>query len=261
MTPKFTSSLLRGPTIRHGFFSRKGGCSTGIYASANCGPGSDDQPENVRNNRRAILTDLSPDAHSPNVHRLCGLYQTHSNRVHYLASPWDEDSLPRGDALVTRQKNIALGILTADCAPVLFADPSNGVIGAAHAGWKGALTGIVENTLQMMYQHGAELNQISAVVGPCISQGNYEVGPEFRKKFTDQTQAHRKYFINSPRQDHYLFDLKGFLRDRLETAGLKNMAILDHDTYNDEEHFFSYRRTTHRGEKDYGRQISTIMLL
>lgn len=229
------SPLLQNSNIRHGFFTR----------SDDCSPAKPD-------NRQTILAKLSsPDA------RLCGLSQIHSNIVHYLDRPWDDDAMPRGDAIVSRQKNIALGIITADCAPVLFADPQNGVIAAAHAGWKGALTGILENTIQMMCRQGAEISAITAVIGPCIAQENYEVGPEFHEKFPDP----QHFFINSIKENHYLFDLKKFSLSRLRKAGLSNITCLPHDTYSDEDIFFSYRRSTHRDEKDSGRQISAIMLL
>lgn len=245
------SSLLQKSNIRHGFFTRKSGCSSGIYASLNCGAGSNDQWQNIQKNRQAILSKLSPQAIS-----LCGLYQTHSNIVHYMETPWD-DTPPKGDAIVTRQKNVALGILTADCAPVLFADPENEIIGAAHAGWKGAIAGILENTVRMMCRKGANLSQIRAAVGPCIAQENYEVGPEFMAKFAN----HPHFFTDSPEKGHYLFDLRGFVLDRLAISGLDKVTALAHDTYDDEDNFFSYRRATHRGEKDYGRQISAIVLL
>ncbi len=246
------SPILTNLKIRHGFFTRNGGCSSGIYASLNCGPGSDDIPENIRKNRQTILSALDPKAT-----RLCGLHQVHSNIVHYLEKLWDDDELPKGDAVVSRQRNIALGILTADCAPVLFADPENGVIAAAHAGWKGALAGIIEHTVRVMCQKGAELSQIIAVVGPCITQENYEVGPEFVENFSD----HQRFFINSFNKNHYLFDLKGFILSQLKMTGLEKITALANDTYGDEDNFFSYRRSTHRNEKDYGRQISAIMLL
>ncbi len=243
--------LLQHSNIRHGFFTRKGGCSSGIYTSLNCGPGSDDNPENVKKNRHTILAELGSQGAT-----LCGLHQIHSNIVHYMDTPW-VDELPKGDAVVTRQKNIALGILTADCAPVLFADPENGVIGAAHAGWKGALTGILENTIQIMCQKGAKIPNIIATIGPCIAQKNYEVGPEFLEKFAE----HQHFFIKSTKKDHYLFDLKGFVTYRLEESGLDKITALPQDTYSDEDILFSYRRATHQGEKDYGRQISTIMIV
>lgn len=256
MIAPLTSPLLQSPDIRHGFFTRKDGHSSGLYASLNCGPGSDDSPDDVTKNRQAVLSSLDPRAL-----KLCGLYQIHSNIVHYLDVPWQQNSLPKGDAIVTRQKNIALGILTADCAPVLFSDPENGIIGAAHAGWKGALTGILENTVHMMCQQGAEISNIAVAIGPCIAQENYEVGAEFLKHFTDQNPDHQRFFRDSPNKNHYLFDLKGFSLHRLIDAGLDKITSLPHDTYADEEAFFSYRRATHRHEKDYGRQISAIMLL
>ncbi|PCI47624.1 MAG: polyphenol oxidase [Alphaproteobacteria bacterium] len=247
-----SSPLLLNSNIRHGFFTRVGGCSSGLYESLNCGPGSKDKPENIKKNRQAVLSELTP-----HTARLCGLYQIHSNIVHYLATPWKKEDIPRGDAIVTRQKNIALGILAADCAPVLFADPENGIIGAAHAGWKGAHAGILENTVRMMCQQGADIANITAIVGPSIVQKNYEVGPEFLEKFTD----HRHFFMNSPRKNHYLFDLKGFVLDRLAELELGKISALPYDTYGDKNNFFSYRRATHHHEKDYGRQISAIMLL
>ncbi|MBL4801758.1 MAG: peptidoglycan editing factor PgeF [Emcibacter sp.] len=254
--PSLTCPNLLSPNIRHGFFTRKGGHSSGLYSSMNCGPGSDDNPHLVLKNRQRILLELAPQAD-----QLCGLYQIHSNIVHFLEEPWTGDNLPKGDAMVTRQKHIALGILTADCAPVLFADPKNGVIGAAHAGWKGALTGILKNTLRMMCHNGAEISSITATVGPCIAQENYEVGPEFLTSFKNQQADHRQFFQDSPNKDHYLFDLKAFCMDRLTRYGLKNITCLPHDTYARKDLFFSYRRATHHHEKDYGRQISTIMLL
>ncbi|NOZ65548.1 MAG: peptidoglycan editing factor PgeF [Alphaproteobacteria bacterium] len=249
---KTTVPLLDAPNIRHGFFSRKGGCSSGIYASLNCGPGSDDKAENIAKNRRVVLSALDPKAV-----QICGLYQIHSNIVHFLDKPWGPDNLPKGDAIVTRQKNIALGILTADCAPVLFSDPENGIIGAAHAGWKGALNGVLENTIQMMCDKGAKRANIRAAIGPAIVQKNYEVGPEFKEAFKEQPS----FFRDSHRKDHYLFDLKGFVLNQLEKSGLSRIVALDHDTYDNPNDYFSYRRTTHAGETDYGRQISAIMIL
>lgn len=251
-----TSLSLDHGKIRHGFFTRRGGCSSGLYHSLNCGPGNDDHPENVQKNRQTILAMLDPHAE-----KICGLYQIHSNVVHFLDQPWEGGKLLKGDGMVTRQKNIVLGILTADCAPVLLADPENGVIGAAHAGWQGALTGIVENTVQMMCDNGAENSNIVAAIGPCIAQQNYEVGPEFLKNFTDLESDHQRFFTNSPKENHHLFDLRGFVLDRLEKAGIQNISVNPHDTYALEDDFFSYRRSTHRGEVDYGRQISAIMLV
>jgi len=255
MVPYKSALLSDIDHINHGFFSRKGGCSTGIYESLNCGPGSDDNPDNVTYNRQIIRAKIgSKDTD------LCGLHQIHSNIVHYLGSDSDLDILPKGDALVTKQKNVALSILTADCAPVLLADPINNVIGAAHAGWKGALTGILENTIAMMCHHGAALENIRAAIGPCIAQKNYEVGPEFLENFIDQNAEYKSYFINSPKEGHHLFNLRGFTEKRLKETGITHIDILPFDTYANKDDFFSYRRTTHRSEEDYGRQISVITI-
>jgi len=240
--------------IRHGFFTRQGGCSTGLYKSLNCGPGSDDKPENVERNRQNICASLGAE----NV-RLCGLYQIHSNIVHYLDNINSDYILPKGDALVTKQRNTALGILTADCAPILLADPVNNIIGAAHAGWKGALTGILENTVKVMCDNGAILQNIRAAIGPCIAQENYEVGPEFLKNFIDQKAEYKSFFINSQKDGHHLFNLKGFAEKKLKEMGIMSLDILPFDTYANADNFFSYRRTTHHNEQDYGRQLSVIM--
>lgn len=250
------SPLLQHPTISHGFFTRKGGCSTGIYGTLNCGPGSQDKPENVKKNRQLILSSLAP-----NIQRLCGLYQIHSNIVYDLINPHDITDQPKADAIVTTQKNIALGILTADCAPVLFADAENNVIAAAHAGWQGALSGIIENTVNIMCNKGANRSRIYATIGPAIAQENYEVGPEFFDKFIYNDKAYYVFFMPSPKEGHFLFDLKAFVLHQLKKAGVKSALALPHDTYSNAEEFFSYRRTTHRKEQDYGRQISAIVIL
>lgn len=251
-----TSSLLQSPTVNHGFFTRKNGHSSGIYAALNCGSGSKDVPEHIAANRQSALATMGGDAAN-----LCGLYQIHSNIVHFLDAPWQNDNPPKGDGLVTRQKNLALGILTADCAPVLFTDPQNGVIGAAHAGWQGAVTGIIENTIDVMCNNGAERQNIIAAVGPCIAQQSYEVGGEFLTRFVNEDPKYEKFFAQSPNEGRYLFNLKLFTAHRLENAGIKKTDVFSEDTYADDEHFFSYRRSTHKDEKDYGRQISIIMLL
>ncbi len=254
--PYLTSSLLTAlPHIRHGFFTREGGCSTGLYASLNCGPGSDDDPKNVTENRRRALSSLDPAADD-----LCGLFQIHSDKAHLLERPWSARDLPRGDAAVTCGQNIALGILTADCAPVLFADRRRGVIGAAHAGWQGALNGIIQNTIRLMCQQGTERADIVAAVGPCIAPENYQVGPEFRARFVTTDPAYRQFFINDIKKEKYLFDLKGFVSTQLTEAGIDAIDVSPQDTYSDTESFFSYRRSIHREEADYGRQISMIML-
>lgn len=254
MTP-YRSPNLNHHSLKHGFFTRLGGQSTGLYRSLNCGIGSDDNPVHVSANRHAVLQHLAPSGGT-----LCGLSQIHSNKVHLLEAPWNTNHSPKGDGMVTRQKNIILGILTADCAPVLFADPEAGVIGAAHAGWQGALSGIIENILNLMQEQGARLPAIKAAVGPCIGQDNYEVGPEFRQEFLSHDIKYQRYFMPSSQDGHHLFDLKSFTQDRLLAAGLSDIILMPQDTYAIKDEFFSYRRTTHAGELDYGRQMSCIML-
>ncbi len=249
-------ALMKSENIRHGFFGRRGGYSPGIYQSLNCGTGSDDQPENIKKNRQAVLSNLGSESG-----KLYGLYQIHSNIVHYLEKAPDDNIVLRGDAMVTGRKNMALGILTADCVPVLLADPVNKIIAAAHGGWKGVLSGILENTVQTMCDRGAKRNNIIAVTGPCIAQENYEVGPEFHANFIRQNNHYQRFFTNSPKPGHHYFDLKEFSHHRLKNCGIENTTILPHDTYAGKTDFFSYRRATHRGEADYGRQISVIMLL
>ncbi|WP_321392956.1 peptidoglycan editing factor PgeF [Emcibacter sp.] len=257
MTAKYlTSSLLDGLSgIRHGFFTRCGGCSEGLYESLNCGIGSRDRREHALENRRASMLALGAgDAD------LCGVYQIHSADVIRLEEPWGPVPQHKADAIVTRQKNVAISILTADCAPVLFADPEAGVIGAAHAGWQGAFGGILENTVREMEGLGAEKARIIATVGPAIAQSSYEVGPEFRDRFLSDETANENWFGPSGKENHFLFDLDGYVRHRLDKTGIKHTGSLNRDTYSEEELFFSYRRTTHRHEEDYGRQISIIML-
>ena len=257
MTAKYLTSPLLGDAagIRHGFFTRRGGRSAGIYESLNCGIGSRDRRENVLANRQACL-----DALDSSGADLCGVYQIHSADVARLDKPWGPVPDIKADAIVTRQKNVAISILTADCAPVLFADPEAGVIGVAHAGWQGAISGILENTLSEMEALGADRTRISAVIGPCIAQDSYEVGPEFRQRFLEQDKANGVWFLPSVKEDHFLFDLHGYVKDRLVNAGAGRVDGLNRDTYREEELFFSYRRTTHRREEDYGRQISMILL-
>jgi purine-nucleoside/S-methyl-5'-thioadenosine phosphorylase / adenosine deaminase len=241
--------------ISHGFFTRHGGTSTGIYAGRNCGLGSDDLRAHVIENRGRTADDL-------NVPRdqLLTLHQIHSATVITATEPWTPNDAPQGDAIVTATPGIGLGILTADCTPVLFADPANGVIGAAHAGWKGAVSGVLEETVDAMVQLGAKRDQIIACIGPTISQTNYEVGPEFKKQFVDQAAEHTAYFIPSAREGHFQFNLPGFVADQLGGLGLGEIEDSNLCTYADPDRFFSFRRTTHAGEPDYGRQISAIAL-
>lgn len=241
--------------IAHGFFTRQGGVSSGIYASLNCGTGSQDDKKSVHENIRRAMADMggSPD-------RFCKLWQIHSADVITAAAPWKLQDAPKADAMVTRERGVVLGILTADCGPVLFADRTAGVVGAAHAGWKGAIGGVLENTVAAMEALGAKRANIGAVLGPCIAQESYEVGPEFYAQFAEAHALYGTFFRPSTKADHFLFDLAGFIRHRLLACGLQEAAVLAMDTYADETQFFSYRRTTHRGEPDYGRQLSAIML-
>jgi YfiH family protein len=246
---------LKAPGIAHGFFGREGGVSTGIYDSLNCGPGSSDKPENVAENRRWAAAALAPNT------RLISLSQIHSATVHTLLG--DEARL-EGDGMVTATPGLALGILTADCAPVLLADPKAGVIGAAHAGWKGALgkdgRGVLEATLEAMERLGALRARIQAAIGPCIAQDNYEVGWDFRDRFLELGLKHRQFFVPSDKEGHYRFDLAGYAAHRLAAAGVGSVQSLGICTYPPENGYFSFRRTTHAGEPDYGRQISAIVL-
>lgn len=237
---------------RHGFFTRKGGASSGIFAGLNCGTGSSDQAEIVAINRGRVAAAMGSD-----VDHLVTLHQVHSADVVTVTSPLSER--PRADALVTATPGLVLAVLTTDCQPVLFADARAGVIGAAHAGWKGAKDGVLEATLDAMEGLGAKRADIAAVVGPCISQTAYEVGQEFYEAFTDDSPETRRFFING-NGDRMLFDLPSYGVWRLRQAGVGHAEWTRHCTYRDPARFYSYRRTTHAGEADYGRLISAIRL-
>ena len=243
---------LDAPGFVHGFFGRQGGVSTGLYDSLNCGPGSQDAAEAVAENRRLVCAALGPES------ALVSLSQIHSPIVHTLSAA--PPGRPEGDAMVTATPGLALGILTADCAPVLLADHKAKVIGAAHAGWKGALGGVLEATLEAMEKLGASRTRIAAVIGPTISQDNYEVDFKFRDRFLELGLKHRRFFVPSDKEGHYRFDLPGYAAHRLTAAGLASVESLGICTYPPENGFFSFRRTTHAQEADYGRQISAIML-
>ncbi len=250
------SSALRSRTgIRHGFFSRQGGVSGGVYGSLNCGIGSDDERANVVENRNRAMARLETSED-----RLATVFQVHSATVVGVDEPWPEAMRPRADAMVTRRPGVALGILTADCGPVLFADADAGVIGAAHAGWKGAVGGVLEATLDAMLDLGAEVRNIAAAVGPCIRQESYEVGAEFQRAVVGVNAEHGRFFAPSTRTGHWMFDLPGYIVARLAAYGVDGVDDLGLDTYADEDRFFSYRRTTHRDEADYGRGLSAIVL-
>ena len=241
--------------LRHGFFTRAGGVSDGAHASLNCGFGADDAPARVTENRRRALAALGLDRAT-----LCTAYQCHGNRCVVVEAPWPREDAPKADAIATRRAGIALGILTADCAPVLFSDAEAGVIGAAHAGWRGALDGILEATVAAMTGLGAEPARIIAALGPCIGVRSYEVGPEFRARFVAAAPANAALFAPAPRAGHFLFDLAGYVLGRLDRLGLGRVAHVAADTCADEARFFSYRRVCLRGERAYGRLLSTIAI-
>ncbi len=243
------------PGIRHAFFTRQGGVSEGLYSSLNCGLGSGDTAENVTSNRRRALEKIEIEAE-----RLVTVYQVHSPDVALVEGPWQNGEAPRADAMVTQRPCVALGILTADCAPVLMAEPKAKVVGAAHAGWRGALDGVLEATVAAMEELGAARERIVAGIGPAISQKSYEVGPEFPAPFLAQGPENRDFFCPAPREGHFLFDLKGYAARRLARLGLKAVQCLPCDTCAEEQRFFSYRRSCHRGEPDYGRGLSAIYL-
>ena len=243
------------PGIRHGFYTRRGGVSTGIYAGLNCGFGSGDDAGAVIRNRETIASNIGVSIAS-----LLTVHQIHSPDVITVTTPWDRHHAPRADAMVTRQPGIALGILTADCAPVLFADAAAGVVGGAHAGWKGAFGGVLEATVAAMEALGALRANIRAVVGPTISSKNYEVGPEFKARFTAAAGKNEQFFKPSAKPDHFMFDLPAYVLSRLGAARIGAFGWTGDCTYESEEKFYSYRRTTHRGETDYGRLISAIVL-
>lgn len=241
--------------ITHGFFTREGGHSTGLFDSLNCGMGSGDDKETVARNRAVVAEKLgvAPDC-------LLSAWQIHSPDVAVVSGPWEGEERPRVDALVTKTPGVALGVLTADCGPVLFADPVAKVVGAAHAGWKGALTGVTTRTLEVMEEQGADKSRVTAVIGPMISRAAYEVGPEFPGRFTEHDPANARHFTASTRPGHYMFDLPGYLADRLRAEGVGTVVNLSLCTFSDARRFFSYRRATHRNEMDYGRLISAIAL-
>ena len=254
-----THPLLNGGSLAHGFFTREGGVSNGIYSGLNCGSGSDDNPENVKTNRKKAMDALGTKT-------LLTCYQFHSADVITINEKenWQEifaPTPPKADAMVSKQTGIALGILTADCAPVLLADKQNGVIGALHAGWKGAVSGIVRNTVNAMIELGANPATTAAVVGPTIQQQSYEVGADVRDAVIKNINSGgERFFVPSIKSGHWMFDLPAFVVAQLQNSDINKIESTGLDTYSDEKNFFSYRRTTHRGEKDYGRILSAIML-
>ena len=250
------SALLAAiPNVRHGFFTREGGHSTGIYASLNCGYGARDEEAAVRKNRARVASRLGVEADN-----LMTVWQSHSPDVIMVEAGWDVRQPPDADAMVTRRPGIALGVLTADCTPILFADRAGRAVGVAHAGWKGALGGILEESVAAFESQGVAACEISAAIGPTIGQANYEVGPEFFERFQAEDPGNSRFFAASPRGGHHLFNLPGYVKAKLEALGLAAIEDLALCTYADEARYFSYRRATHRGEPDYGRLISAIVL-
>jgi polyphenol oxidase len=250
----YGSSLLSAiPGLRHAFFTREGGVSEGIYQGLNGGLGSNDDTVHVAENRRRMAEQMgvAPD-------RFLSLHQVHSPDAVVANGPWTGDK-PRADALVTRTEGLAIGVTAADCGPVLFVDPAARVIGAAHAGWKGALTGVIESTVDAMEKLGADRSGTVAAIGPLIRQHSYEVGGEFVERFLDAAADNAGYFIPSSRAGHSMFDLAGYIRMRLENAGVLMIDDIGVDTYSDER-FYSYRRSVHRKEPDYGRHVHAIAL-
>jgi len=248
------SSLLAAvPGLRHAFFTCEGGVSEGVYATLNGGPGSKDDPAKVAENRARMAAQMGVTPE-----HFLTLHQIHSPDTVVATGPWN-GSRPKADAIVTRTEGLAIGVTAADCGPVLFVDPSARVIGAAHAGWKGALTGIVESTIAAMEKLGADRSSIVAAIGPLIRQPSYEVGAEFVERFLDADAENARFFLPGERERHSMFDLAGFIRLRLENAGILVIDDLGIDTYSDER-CFSYRRSVHRKEPDYGRHVHAIAL-
>ena len=247
------ATTLERANVRHGFLTRRGGVSTGIYASLNCGPGSADDAAAVRENRQRAVKRIGL-SFAP----LVTAYQVHSADVIRVTEPCDLAAAPKADALVTNQTGIAIGVLTADCAPVLFSDAQAGVVGAAHSGWKGAVGGVLEATVLEMVRLGAKPQNIHAAVGPCIHQKSYEVGTDLCEAVLHASDWALALFAPSGREGFYQFDLPGYAAGRLERMDIGHFEVLAHDTYSDETQFYSYRRTTHQGGGDYGRALSLI---
>jgi YfiH family protein len=252
---RLTSPLLSAiPGLRHAFFTREGGVSDGIYAELNGGLGSNDDPASVRENRRRMAAQIGVTPE-----RFLSVWQIHSPDAVVASGLWQNASRPRADAMVTRTAGLAISVTAADCGPILLVDPNARVIGAAHAGWKGALTGIVESAVAAMEKLGAERGGIVAAIGPVIRQHSYEVGGEFVERFIEADAQNAVFFIPSEREGHAMFDLAGFIRTRLEDAGVLMIDDIGVDTYSDER-CYSYRRSVHRKEPDYGRHVHAIAL-
>lgn len=250
-----TAENLKADGLAHGFFTREGGVSTGDYDSLNCGYGSDDDRASVAENRQRIAHHLGASTEDVST-----AHQIHSANVVHIEAPFAADAVPKADALVTATKGLPIGALAADCTPVLFADAQAMVIGAAHAGWRGAVTGVLGATIDAMEALGAKRERICAAIGPTIHQPNYEVGPEFEAQFLEQDPTHSRFFATFTEGGRPHFDLPGYCRHSLEKAGTGSITDIGRCTYADDSLFFSYRRKTHLSETDYGRQISAIVI-
>lgn len=255
-TPALTARNLSLPGVRHAFFTREGGVSEGVYASLNGGVGSHDTPPRVAENRARMAAHLGVEAE-----RLLVPFQIHSAEALAVREPWSADARPRCDGVVTAQASLALGVTGADCGMLLFADVKAGVVGACHAGWKGALGGVIEATVRGMEAQGARGADIHVALGPAIGATSYEVGPEFVARFREEDESFARFFAPTDRQGHATFDLPGFIASRVEALNVASFVDLGVDTYADEARCFSYRRSVHRREPDYGRLVSAIALI
>ncbi|MCU0819257.1 MAG: peptidoglycan editing factor PgeF [Beijerinckiaceae bacterium] len=254
MPQPILSPVLEKAGIRHAFFTRHGGVSQGLYAGLNGGIGSNDDPALVAENRRRMAAWLGVEP----THFL-SLYQVHSPDVLHVTGPWSGDR-PKADGMVTATPGLAMAVGSADCGPILFADPQAKIVGACHSGWKGAIGGVLESTINAMERLGAHRSRIAVALGPMLSQQNYEVGPEFRETFLKHDPANADFFRSGPRETHPHFNLPGYIARRLAKAGVAEIDDCGLCTYADEDRFYSYRRMTHRGEKDYGRLLAAIRL-
>jgi len=252
----FESSLLEtAEGVNHAFCTRQGGVSSGLYFSLNCGLGTTDNPVHVEQNRARALAQLGLSRAN-----LITCRQAHTPNVVFVADPWSIDQEPIADGMVTDRPNLALGILTADCAPILLAEANSGIIGAVHAGWRGALGGVIESAIEQMVKNGATVSRILAAIGPCIGVESYEVDAKFKRLFVKKDNQNEIYFYKGKRQGKYYFDLSSYLKYKLERAGVEYISTLSYDTCADTENFFSYRRSVLKGEDNYGRGISLIAL-
>jgi polyphenol oxidase len=254
--PLHARGLARLAGVRHAFFTRAGGVSNGVYASLNAGVGSNDVPPNVAENRARMAAALGVPPE-----RLLTCYQIHSPNTVVVVEPWGPDARPRADAIVTRVAGLAVGVSTADCGPVLFADAQARVIGAAHAGWRGALAGVTDEAIAAMERLGAARQRMVAALGPMIRQPNYETGTDVWDRFVAADPGNARFFRPSTRERHFMFDLAGYVVARLAAAGIGTIEDIEACTYADADRFFSYRRMTHRGEADYGRHINAIVMV